>query len=192
MIEPPADRADDVIIRGQRPDERAGVRDVILRSFGRPVVADLAEALRDSRVGADGLSFVAEVGGRLVGHVQLSMSWLDAPERLVEVLVLSPLGVVPEHQRRGIGGRLVRHALGEAEQSGTPMVFLEGSPHYYSRLGFSTASRRGFTSPSVRIPDAAFQVVTMPSYEPWMSGALVYAEAFWAFDCVGLREPTLS
>lgn len=192
MTEPPADRADNVTIRSQRPDERAGVRDVVLRSFGRPAVADLAEALRDSRVGAAGLSFVAEAGGQPVGHVQLSMSWLDAPERLVEVLVLSPLSVVPEYQGRGIGGRLVRHALREAEQSGTPMVFLEGSPDYYSRFGFSTASRRGFTSPSVRIPDVAFQVVTMPSYELWMSGALVYAEAFWAFDCVGLREPTSS
>jgi putative acetyltransferase len=35
----------------------------------------------------------------------------------------------------------------------------------------------------------AFQVVTLPAYEPWMTGALVYAEQFWAFDCVGLRDP---
>jgi putative acetyltransferase len=47
----------------------------------------------------------------------------------------------------------------------------------------------GFTAPSVRIPNAAFQVVTLPSYQPWMTGALVYAEQFWALDCVGLRNP---
>jgi putative acetyltransferase len=41
----------------------------------------------------------------------------------------------------------------------------------------------------LRIPDAAFQVLTLSSFEPWMSGTLVYADAFWRFDCVGLREP---
>jgi putative acetyltransferase len=181
-----------VQIRTQRPGERDAVRDVLLRSFDRVVVADLAEALQDARysgvVGPEraGLSFVAEIDGDVVGHVQLSRSWLDAPERLVEVLVLSPLGVVPEHQGRGIGGRLVQHAVQEATEL-APMIFLEGSPDYYSRFGFETAGRRGFTSPSVRIPDDAFQVLILPSYQPWMTGALVYAEPFWVFDCVGLR-----
>jgi putative acetyltransferase len=188
-VEPSPARTDIVTIRTQRIDERAEVRDVITRSFGRVVVADLAEALQDAPAGVDGLSFVAELGGQLIGHVQLSKSWLDAPKRLVEVLVLSPLGVVPEFQRRGIGGRLVKYALREAARMGAPMVFLEGSPHYYQRFGFETASRRGFTAPSVRIPDAAFQVVVLSSHEPWMTGALVYADVFWALDCVGLRDP---
>jgi putative acetyltransferase len=41
----------------------------------------------------------------------------------------------------------------------------------------------------VRIPEASFQVLTLPSYQPWITGALVYAEAFWIFDCIGLRAP---
>jgi putative acetyltransferase len=180
---------DRVTIRTQRPDERPRVREVITRSFGDAVVADLAEALQDAPAGVDGLSFVADLDGGIVGHVQLSKSWLDAPRSLVEVLVLSPLAVAPECQRHGIGGRLVIHALDEAARLGAPMVFLEGSPRYYRRFGFQTASQRGFTAPSVRIPDAAFQVVLLPSAEPWMTGALVYAEQFWAFDCVGLRDP---
>jgi len=178
----------DLEIRRQRAEDRPAVREVIVRAFGRTVVADLAEALLAARAGADGLSYVAETGGRIVGHVQLSRSWVDAPQRLVDVLVLSPLSVRPEFQRRGIGGRLVHHAVAEAERFGAPMVFLEGSPRYYGRLGFTRASERGFTAPSVRIPDAAFQVVTLPGYEPWMTGALVYAEEFWALDCVGLRD----
>jgi putative acetyltransferase len=189
--EPAPIHVDGVTIRAQRPGDRASVRDVIVRAFERNVVADLAESLRDAPAGAAGLSFVAEQAaeraaeqaaeqaaegpGEVVGHVQLSRSWLDAPERLVEVLVLSPLSVAPEQQRHGIGGRLVRHALSEATRVGAPMVFLEGSPAYYSRLGFATASRRGFTAPSVRIPDAGFQVAILPSYAPWMTGALVYA-----------------
>jgi putative acetyltransferase len=70
------------------------------------------------------------------------------------------------------------------------MLFLEGDPRYYGRFGFLAAADQGFTAPSVRIPRAAFQVVTMPSYAVWMTGALVYAEPFWALDCVGLRDST--
>jgi putative acetyltransferase len=44
----------------------------------------------------------------------------------------------------------------------------------------------------VRITDPAFQVALLASYEPWMTGALVYCEAFWAHDCVGLRDPLLA
>src|SRR3981081_2635440 len=101
---PPPLGWDAVTVRAQRPGERALVRDVVTRSFGRGVVADLTEALQDASAGAGGLSVVAEGGGRLAGHVQLSRSWVDAPRRLVEVLVLTPLSVIPESQRRGIGG----------------------------------------------------------------------------------------
>ena len=180
----------------QGPGDRAAVRDVIVRAFGRAVVADLAEALlaapaRASGASPDGwgagLSYLAERAGVPVGHVQLSRSWVDAPDRLVEVLVLSPLSVVPEHQKQGIGTELVGHAVAEATRVGAPLLFLEGDPRYYSRLGFQAAGGFGFTAPSVRIPAPAFQVMPLPGYEPWMTGALVYAEQFWAYDCVGLR-----
>jgi putative acetyltransferase len=96
--------------------------------------------------------------------------------------------VDPPVQRQGIGSALVRAALDGAARSGAPAVFLEGSPDYYPRFGFEPAGTRGFTPPSVRIPEVAFQVVVLPAWEPWMTGALVYPEAFWAADLVGLRN----
>ena len=86
-----------------------------------------------------------------------------------------------------MGRALFAAALDAAAADGWPAVFLEGDPAYYSRLGFERASARGFASPSPRIPDAAFQVVTPASHQSWMAGALVYPDRFWAFDCVGLR-----
>jgi putative acetyltransferase len=175
-------------VREQRADDAIGVRRVVVEAFGPQEgekVADLAEALTASP--NHRLGIVAEQDGQIVGHVQLSRSWVDAPERLVEVLVLSPLSVLPGYQKKGIGGKLVARAIEEAGKAGAPMLFLEGSPHYYSRLGFEPGRSHGFTQPSVRIPDAAFQVVLLPAYEPWMTGALVYNEVFWVFDSVGLR-----
>jgi putative acetyltransferase len=165
-----------------------GVRRVIVEAFGPDKgegVADLAAAMTASANHRCGL--VAEEDGQVVGHVQLSRSWVDAPSRLVEVLVLSPLSVLPGYRGKGIGGQLVAQAIEEAGKAGAPMLFLEGSPDYYSRLGFEPARGHGFTPPSVRIPDAAFQVVLLPAHEPWMTGALVYHEIFWAYDAVGLR-----
>jgi putative acetyltransferase len=70
-----------------------------------------------------------------------------------------------------------------------PVVSVEGPPQYYSRFGFEPGSAQGFRKPSLRIPDAAFQALRLASYEPWMTGTLVYSETFWRHDAVGLRDP---
>ena len=68
------------------------------------------------------------------------------------------------------------------------MVFLEGDPNYYSRLGFRSSAEQGVGRPSVRIPEAAFQAITLPAYQPWRTGTVVYSETFWRHDAVGLRD----
>jgi putative acetyltransferase len=118
-----------------------------------------------------------------------TQSLLDAPRRLVPVQVLSPIGVLPAWQRQGIGTAMIRRGLDLLTERGVPLVFLEGPPEYYSRLGFQPGGSQGFRKPSLRIPDPAFQVMRLPSYEPWMTGTLIYAEAFWRHDAVGLRDP---
>lgn len=135
------------------------------------------------------VSLAAEVDGEVVGHVQCGPGWLDAPRRLLEVLVLSPLGVLPGRQVQGVGSALVRAALARAEELGAAAVFLEGDPAYYGRLGFRAGGELGFRRPSLRIPAAAFQVVLLPAHEPWMTGTLVYPDVFWRHDAVGLRDP---
>lgn len=180
-----------VEIRPVQVEDRVSVGRVVTSAFGEeegPLVARLVTELE--RSGRARLGLVAEVDGQVAGHVMLSQSWVDAPERLVDVLVLSPLSVAPEHQRSGLGTALVRAALAAAQEEGAPAVFLEGSPAYYGARGFSRALDHGFTRPSVRIPEDAFQVALLPAHEDWMTGALVYCDPFWALDCVGLRGPS--
>jgi putative acetyltransferase len=179
-------------LREELPGDRESVRDIHLRAFGDHgrVVADLVDTLRNIITTADDLSLVAEHDGEIVGHVMFTRSLLDAPRRLVEVHVLSPLAVMPEHHKRGIGAALVRHGLKALAERDAPLVFLEGDPGYYSRFGFAPGGDYGFRKPSLRIPDAAFQVIRLPTYESWMTGTLVYAEPFWRHDAVGLRDPS--
>jgi putative acetyltransferase len=70
-----------------------------------------------------------------------------------------------------------------------PIVFLEGDPGYYARFGFEAGRPQGFRRPSLRIPDAAFQAIRLAAHEPWMTGTLVYEQAFWRLDLVGQRGP---
>ncbi len=183
----------DVSIREEHETDHEAVRSLHTLAFGDDgLVGRLVDALRITKAPLPPLSFVATVHGQVTGHVMLSASRLDAPRRLVDVYVLSPLGVLPAYQRNGIGTQLISHAIGAADVRGVPLLFLEGSARYYGKRGFDRADTAGFRSPSLRIPPPAFQVARLSRYEEWMTGTLVYSETFWAHDCVGLRDPALS
>jgi putative acetyltransferase len=180
------------LIRVSAPADEPAIAGLVAAAFGPtegPRVARLVDALRASPAWDPALSFVAESAGEVTGYVLLTRNLLDAPRRLVDVLVLSPLAVRPGFQGHGLGSRLVRHALVVAGERPEPLVFLEGSPDFYPRFGFTPGRGHGFRRPSLRIPEPAFQVRPLPGYEPWMTGTLIYADPFWRLDCVGLRDP---
>jgi putative acetyltransferase len=180
--------SDPTVVRVMEPDEFDTMRALSVAAFGGdPAIGPLLDLLRASWAWDDDLSFVAERGGELVGHVLYTHAFVDAPERLVDVLLLSPIGVRPDLQRQGIGGDLITRSLDALGRRSEPLVFLEGHPTYYPRFGFELGADRGFVAPSLRIPRAAFMVYPLPNYEPWMTGTLVYPDAFWRTDAVGLR-----
>jgi putative acetyltransferase len=184
--------------RSERPSDMPAIRAVVADAFGGPghghdgeLVATLVDRLRESADWIDGLSYVAELDGEIVGHILFTRSLLDALPRLVDVLVLSPVSVATKHQGRGIGSALLRHGFTQVAERPEPLVFLEGDPRLYSRFGFEAAGELGFRRPSLRIPPPGFQVLKLPAFESWMTGTLVYSRVFWDLDCVGLRGARL-
>ena len=174
-------------IRTEQDRDHDAVASVHRAAFGGhgDTVAGLVAALRRDDPAA--LSLVSDEEAEVVGHILFSRALLDAPRQLVPVQTLSPLAVTPPKQRRGIGTALIRAGLERLDERGVPLVFLEGDPGYYSRLGFTPAGDHGFRKPSARIPDGAFQVMRLSAYEPWMTGTFVYRNTFWDHDCVGPR-----
>lgn len=179
----------DTLIRLMRPDEFADTRELSIASFdGDQHIGTLLDELRSSWCWGDDLSFVADRDGELLGHVLCTQALLDAPKQLEPVLVLSPVGVRPDLQRTGIGSRLITESLRSLRSRPEALVFLEGSPSYYPRVGFIPAITAGFKKPSDRIPDAAFQVASLNDRATSLTGRLIYPDPFWRTDSVGLRE----
>jgi putative acetyltransferase len=182
-----------VEIREERREDADSVAELHREAFGGDhgaVVAALVDELRGFVSSANGLSLVAEDDGAVTGHVMFSRGLLDAPARLVAVQILSPVGVRPPSHGKGIARALIGRGLEILSQREVPAVFLEGDPGYYGRLGFVAATPLGFRKPSLRIPDAGFQVMTLPTYESWMTGTVVYPDALWRHDLVGVRDIT--
>jgi len=122
------------------------------------------------------LSFVAEEDGCVVGHVMNTWNWID--ETGERVLQLSPLGVVPAHQRRGHGSELVRASLDAVRALGEPLLLVEGDPAYYGRFGFVRADELGLLPPPEALHDWAVQVAILDPEAKPPQGRIVYSEPF--------------
>jgi len=81
-------------------------------------------------------SITAWQADRLLGHALFSPAKINLMGKTVNALALAPIAVVPEEQKRGIGGQLIRfgHDLGRRE--GFSLVFLLGHPSYYPKHGY--------------------------------------------------------
>ncbi len=166
----------DLEIRRESLSERARVDEVHVAAFGRTNEARLVRSLRAKA--QPQLSLVAEHDGELVGHVFFSPVEIVDPGPSPPSAGLAPLAVAPEKQGRGVGSALVRAGLRECISLGWQAVFLLGDPAYYSRFGFSLASRHGLRYESEAF-DPAFQVLELvPGALSECSGWVQYDEAF--------------
>lgn len=134
---------------------------------------DLAEALRKSDAFVPELSLVAEISGKIAGHIMYSKAQIDAET----VLVLAPLTVAPEFQRSGVGTALITESKKIAKALGWQYIFVLGSEKYYPRFGFVPAEKYGAKTPD-GIPAVNFMALQLSENAPALSGSLIYAEEF--------------
>ena len=141
----------EIAVRDERPGDLAAIRDVNDRAFDQPLEGRIVDALRTH--GAATLSLVAEVGGRIVGHILFS----PVTSAGADGLGLGPMAVTPEQQRRGVGAALIDVAMTRLRAAGCPFVVVLGHHDYYTRFGFVPASRHGLRC-EWDVPDEAFMV----------------------------------
>lgn len=82
------------------------------------------------------ISLVAEVDGRVVGHIAFSPLALSDGSR--DWYGVGPLSVLPACQKQGIGKALVREGLSLLKSRGAQGCVLVGDPGYYQQFGFKS------------------------------------------------------
>jgi putative acetyltransferase len=163
-----------VIVRSEQSEDRARVQFINTQAFGRPDEADLVERLRNEGVVL--LSLVAETGGQPAGHILFSRMWIATATGEVPAVALAPMAVLPDWQRRGVGGALIRAGLGELRDRGESVVIVLGHPDYYPRFGFSCDAARHLESP---FPPEAFMALELRADAlAGVRGAVRYPAAF--------------
>ena len=121
-------------IRHERTADIPAREALLDQAFGATRRRKTSERMREGRLPAEGLSFVAADGKRVVGTARL---WNVACASGEPALLLGPVAVASDCRNRGIGAALVRHAVAQAGLLGHGAVILVGDAPYYSRFGFS-------------------------------------------------------
>jgi putative acetyltransferase len=158
-------------VRDEQPADLAAIRAVNDAAFDQPLEGRIVDALRAH--GAARLSLVAEVEGRVVGHILFSpvVTAATSPGRVVPS-GLGPMAVVPEQQRRGIGAALIDAGLTRLRAEGCPFIVVLGHHEYYTRFGFVPASRHGLRC-EWDVPDESFMVHVLDSASTTAAAGLV-------------------
>ena len=125
------------IIRHERTSDIDAREALLDQAFGDTRTRKASERLREDRLPAEGLSFIAAEGRRVVGTARLWNVGCGISALGAKALLLGPVAVPEDCRGHGIGGRLVRRSLSEARRLGYATVVLVGDEPYYSRFGFS-------------------------------------------------------
>ena len=134
-----------VVIRPEADQDRAAIWNVNQTAFGGDTEAALVDALRDG--GFVEVSLVAASEGQNVGHILFSRVNIVTGSAKMEALSLAPMAVLPAHQRKGIGSRLVWAGLNACRVRGHRIVLVLGHPAYYQKFGFSAQLAERIESP---------------------------------------------
>ncbi len=147
------------------------------------LVSKLALDLLGEETTPQTLSLVAEIEGAVVGHVAFSPVSIDKDESF-KGYILAPLGVMPEHQKTGVGTALIENGLQRVMKMQANVVFVYGDPKYYNRFGFSVDVAQSYVPPYKLQYPFGWQAVVLNQYAIQKPPAII--------TCVGaLRDPQL-
>jgi putative acetyltransferase len=118
----------------------------------------IVRALRES--GQLVVSLVAVAEGNVIGHVAASPVSLS--EGTPGWCGIGPISVLPPHQGRGVGARLMREALRVLRENGAAGCVVLGEPAYYGRFGFLADPALVFPG----VPQEYFQALSFGSSRP--------------------------
>lgn len=170
-----------MILRHENENDYESVYNLIKLAFANEEYSDkdeqnLVTRLRKSNAYIPELSIVAEVDGKIVGHILFTKIKIGNTNTLA--LALAPLVVHPEYQNRGIGGTLIKEGHRVAKQLGYEISVVLGHDKYYKRFGYQPAKVFAITAP-FPVEDNYFMAIKLNEETNLKDGGMVeYAKEF--------------
>jgi putative acetyltransferase len=163
----------EMIIRNETAADVEAITEVTRAAFETLEISNHTEhfivnALRAA--GALTISLVAEIDGRVVGHVAFSP--VEISDGSAGWYGLGPVSVLPEYQKQGIGKKLINKGLSMLRDLGGQGCLLVGDPDYYGRFGFRNIADLVYEG----IPQEFF--LALPFTDHSAQGIVVFHEAF--------------
>jgi len=164
-----------ITIRPETDADVDPIREITIEAFKTLQISNqtehfIVEALRDG--GALAVSLVAELGGKVVGHVAFSPVTLDDGTR--DWYGLGPVSVLPEYQRQGVGTALIEEGLRRLKKLDAEGCCVVGHPEYYVRFGFENTPDLVFEG----VPPEVFFALPFTGHAP--RATVTFHEAFAA------------
>ncbi len=162
-----------MIIRSEKPSDIRAIEEVTKAAFEDYQFSQQTEhfIIRDLRAaGALSISLVAEVDGRVVGHIAFSPVTIS--DGTTNWYGLGPVSVLPDFQGRRIGTTLVNNGLDLLNSMDGKGCALVGLPTYYYRFGFKNYPQLIHEG----IPQEVFVAKSLSGLVP--SGTVEFHEAF--------------
>ena len=165
----------EIVIRNETDADAGAIADVTIAAFSTLPISDHTEqfiiaALRAAN--ALTVSLVAEMDGRVVGHIAFSPVTLS--DGSPGWYGLGPVSVLPAYQQQGIGGALIQEGLSRLRGLGARGCCLVGHPGYYKRFGFQNTQGLGHEG----VPEDAFFAMSFDGHIP--QGSVAFHEGFTA------------
>lgn len=155
-----------LVTRPEQPSDDRSVEALQRAAFGPGAYARAAFRVREQAPHDPSLSFVTEIGGRLIGSVRLTPIRIGAARGHL----LGPLVVDAAFEGQGHGKELVRVARAAASRAGSPFVILVGDEPYYGPLGFKHLPAGRVRMPGPVDPERLLVAELQPSIAETLCG----------------------
>jgi len=165
----------DVVIRNETDADTSAITEVTIAAFETLEISNhteqfIIEALRAAGVLA--VSLVAELDGRVIGHIAFSPITISDGTRNWHGL--GPVSVAPEYQRKGVGKALIQEGLSRLKNLGAAGCCVVGHPDYYRKFGFENPAGLVYEG----VPQEVFFALSFDGHAP--QGKVAFHDGFKA------------
>jgi len=168
-------QSENIQIRDESSTDSSAISELTIAAFETMEMSNHTEQfIIDTLRAANALtlSLVAEIDGKIIGHIAFSPVTIS--DGTTGWYGLGPVSVHPDFQRQGVGKALIKKGLSRLKELNAKGCCLVGHPEYYPQFGFKNAPELSLEG----VPKEVF--FTLAFNEKIPKGNVLFHNAFTA------------